>query len=329
MQVAELAALTADRHALPGVDAPLVRLNDTVLLFDLNLAAVKMLDSLAEAEQRLLESDRDFSIQVVADTPKVFVLLLLHGEDEVAAHHVWDLLALLLSDDAVAIGETLIYLDVDRYLLGDKPRAAADRALLGKRLALATALVASVLHLHREAGAHLDVLHDDASSLALRTGLQLAVGRPGAAALATVDVAVDDQLACRASIHFLQAYVDVGACVRPLLHVALASVSTSVVLHLPLKSLQSILAGGVEDLTQVVVGQDLGGAVDLLEHFSGLLVARVLVWVVLFAKIAKCLLDLALRGVLLHLEQLIIVLVASSGSEHAIHAGTVQRREEY
>ena len=55
-----------------------------------------MFDLFVHAQQRLLERDGDLSVEVVADTLKTSMLLLLYSEYEVAADHVWNLFTLAL-----------------------------------------------------------------------------------------------------------------------------------------------------------------------------------------------------------------------------------------
>ena len=164
---------------------------------------VQMLDSLTEAEQGLLESELQLHIQIIADTLKVLVLLLADREDQIASHHVRNLLAFLLTNDRVAARYALVDFDVYRHFLRDQPVSAADWAFLSHRFAFPVALITLRLHLHLHAEAHSDVLHDLASALALRAGFHLAILSASAVALVAVNVTVDVQGAYCAQVHFL------------------------------------------------------------------------------------------------------------------------------
>ena len=76
-----------------------------------------MRDSLAETEQGLLESDREFHVQIVADASECLVLLLADCEDQVAPYHVRNLLAFLFANDRVAVRDAWVDVDVYRHFL--------------------------------------------------------------------------------------------------------------------------------------------------------------------------------------------------------------------
>lgn len=75
---------------------------------------------------------------------------------------------------------------------------ATDGTLLRSALSLPAAFIALRLHLHLHSEAHLNVLHNLASALALWAGLHLTVFRSSAMAMFAVDVTVDVQTANRA-----------------------------------------------------------------------------------------------------------------------------------
>ena len=106
---------------------------------------------------------------------------------------------------------------------------------------------------------------------------------------------------------FGRAITDVNALARlacgPSAPVKVTGAATPTLPALPVLS-QLVIFGPL-----LRVGEDLVGFVDLFEAFLGLGIIRVHVGVMLPGQPAKCLLDLFDRGILVHAEDLVIVLV--------------------
>ena len=114
--------------------------------------------------------------------------LLLDSEDQVTWDHVRDLFCFTFKDNFISILHPLFNLNVQSLDIIYDLSSLAMRAVLGSDLSPATTSVAMSLHLHLHTKANLNLLHDNALSIAFWTLLSLSILCTSTSAFGTVDI---------------------------------------------------------------------------------------------------------------------------------------------
>jgi hypothetical protein len=135
----------------------------------------------------------------------------------------------------------------------------------------ATASVAVCLHLHLHAEADLNVLHHNATALAFRALLCLAIFSSSSATLRAIYISRDAHVTTTTKVELFQSNPNVSTGSWTLLAVVSAT----------LKPFQAFLTLLVIYLSLIMVREDLVSSVDLFEKAGSLFITRVLIRVIL------------------------------------------------
>lgn len=133
-----------------------------------------MIQSPCKTQQRLLQSDLQVHIQVVAHPLEPVVRLLSDYKLQVSPRHVWHLFAFLLKQNVFASSHSFFNLDFNQLLLVHQTFTPTLGTLGYSSGSFTLARRARVLHLHLH-HSHIYELSDHALALALLALRQLSV----------------------------------------------------------------------------------------------------------------------------------------------------------
>ena len=112
------------------------------------LMAIQVTHCLLVAKQGLLQRDVEIHVEVVLDALEHIMWLLLQLHDNIALHHVGNLLSLTFKYDSFIACSTLHDVDHQRLLLHNNFLAPANATVFLISATSASALITRLLHLH-------------------------------------------------------------------------------------------------------------------------------------------------------------------------------------